>query len=87
MTRWTVPKASLAGIGVFVVGQVLYVIFSYHELLRLVLLGAPGFAAFVAAYLAPRRKMAVGMSMAIRGDAWRTDGSCLSALRRVSGLG
>lgn len=67
MIQWTVPKATLAGIGVFVFGQVLYVGFSHQELLRLVLLGTPGFAAFVAAYLAPRWKIVVGMSMAIYG--------------------
>lgn len=67
MIRWTAPKATLSGIGVFVLGQVLYLAFSHHELLRIVLLGTPGFAAFVAAYLAPRWKMVVGMSMAIYG--------------------
>jgi len=69
MMRWTVPKATLAGIGVFILGQVLYVGFSDHELLRLVLLGTPTFAAFIAAYLAPRWKIVVGMSMAIYGAA------------------
>jgi hypothetical protein len=67
MIRSTIPRASLAGIGVFVLGQVLYVIYSHHELLRLVLLGTPGFSAFVAAFLAPRRKMLVGLSMAVYG--------------------
>lgn len=67
MIRWTVPKATLAGVGVFVLGQVLYLAFSHYDLLRIVLLGTPGFAAFVAAYLAPRWKVAVGMSMAIYG--------------------
>lgn len=63
----SVPRASLAGIAVFVVGNTLYLAFSHYELLRLVLLGTPGFAAFVAAYWAPRWKMAVGMSMAVYG--------------------
>lgn len=67
MIRWSVPKASLAGIAVFVLGDALYLAFSHYELLRFVLLGTPGFAAFVAAYWAPRWKMAVGMSMAIYG--------------------
>ena len=58
---------TLAGIGVFVLGQMAYFEFSHHELLRLLLLGTPGFAAFVAAYLAPRWKIVVGMSMAIYG--------------------
>ena len=60
-------KASLAGIAVFVLGNMLHLAFSHHELLRLLLLGTPGFAAFVAAYWAPRWKMTVGMSMAIYG--------------------
>jgi hypothetical protein len=67
MMHWTAPKAALAGVSVFVLGQVMYYGFSHHELLRLVLLGTPGFAAFVAAYFAPRRKIAIGMSMALYG--------------------
>lgn len=67
MIQWSVLKASLAGVVVFLLGNMLYLAFSYHELLRLLLLGTPGFSAFVAAYLAPRWKMAVGMSMAIYG--------------------
>ena len=31
------------------------------------LLGTPSFAAFVAAYLAPRRKVVIGMTMAVYG--------------------
>jgi hypothetical protein len=69
MIRWSVPKASLAGITVFVLGDALYLAFSHYELLRLVLLCTPGFAAFAAAYWAPRWKMMVGMSMAIYGTA------------------
>lgn|SRR5574340_304187 len=69
MIRWSVPKASLAGIAVFVLGDALYLAFSHYELLRLVLLGTPGFAAFAAAYWAPRWKMAAGMSMAAYGAA------------------
>lgn len=65
MTRWTATKATVAGVCVFVLGQILYVWLAQYELLRLVLLGTPGFAAFVAAYFSPRWKMAVGMSMAI----------------------
>jgi hypothetical protein len=67
MIRWTMTKATVAGIGVFVIGQILYLSFSRFELLRIVLLGTPGFAAFVAAYLAPRWKIVIGMSMAIYG--------------------
>lgn len=67
MIQWSVLKASLAGVAVFVLGNMLYLAFSHHELLRLLLLGTPGFAAFVAAYWAPRWKMAVGMSMAVYG--------------------
>jgi hypothetical protein len=67
MTHWTSPKAVLAGLSVFVLGQAMYYCFVHHELLRLVLLGTPSFAAFVAAYLAPNRKIAIGMSMAVYG--------------------
>lgn len=69
MISWSVPKASLVGIAVFVLGNGLYLAFSHYELLRLVLLGTPGFAAFAAAYWAPRWKMAVGISMAVYGAA------------------
>jgi hypothetical protein len=61
----------LAGISVLILAQVLYVgvllKISHHELLRLILLVVPGLAAFAAAYLAPRRKLLVGLSMAIYG--------------------
>lgn len=71
--RWTIPKAMLAGISVLILAQVLYigvlVKISHHELLRLMLLIAPGIAAFAAAYLAPRRKLLVGLSMAMYGAA------------------
>ena len=73
MMRWTIPKAMLAGISVLVLAQVLYigvlVKISHHELLRLMLLIAPGIASFAAAYLAPRRKLLVGLSMAMYGAA------------------
>lgn len=65
MIQWTVLKATLAGIGVFVAGQALYLALTHHELLRVVLLGTPGFAAFTTAYLAPRWKVVVGTSMAV----------------------
>jgi hypothetical protein len=71
MIRGTVLKAILAGIGVLVLAQVLYVgvllKIAHHEFLRLVLLGAPGFAALVAAYLAPNRKLLIGVSMSFHG--------------------
>ena len=71
MMRWTVVQAALAGIGILILGQILYigvlVKISEHELLRFALLAFPTFAAFVAAYLAPRRKLVVGISMAIFG--------------------
>lgn len=67
MTHWTTPRASLAGISVFVLGQALYVAFSNHEPLRLILLCTPGFAALISAYLAPHWKIFIGMSMAIYG--------------------
>lgn len=67
MIRWTSPKAFLAGLLVFVLGQALYYCFVHNELLRLILLGTPAFSAFVSTYLAPYRKIAMGMSMAVFG--------------------
>ncbi len=71
MIRSTVVKAILAGICILILGQMLYigvlVKINQHELLRLVLLAFPTFAAFIAAYLAPRSKLIVGISMAIFG--------------------
>lgn len=67
MIQWSVLKASLAGVAVFVLGNMLSLAFSHHEIPRLLLLGTPGFAAFIAAYWAPRWKMTAGMSMAIYG--------------------
>lgn len=71
MIRGTVLKAMLAGIGILVVAQILYIgvllKISFHEFLRFVLLVAPGLAALVAAYLAPDRKLLTGVSMALCG--------------------
>src|SRR3569833_2259926 len=71
MMRWTILKAMLAGISVLVLAQILYIgvliKITHHELLRLLLLIAPCLAAFVAANLAPHRKLIVGLSMAIYG--------------------
>ena len=80
MMRWSVAKAVLAGISILMLGQILYigvlVKISQHELLRFTLLAFPALAAFVAAYLAPRHKLVVGISMAIFGASI----SMLSAL-------
>ena len=69
MMRWTLVQAALAGIGILILGNILYIgvllEVSEHELLRSVLFTFPTLAAFVAAYLAPHRKLAVGFSMAI----------------------
>lgn len=71
MMHRTISKATLAGIGVLILAQALYigvlVKITHHELLRLLLLIAPSLAAFIAAYLAPRRKLLVGLSMALYG--------------------
>lgn len=71
MIRWTIPKAILAGISVLVLAQVLYIgvlaKINHYELLRLLLLSSPGLAAFTAAYLAPHRKVVIGISMAMYG--------------------
>ena len=68
MICMTEKKAVLAGIGVLVLAQVLYVgvlvKVGYHEILRSMLLGAPAIAACMAAYLSPSRKMLIGLSMA-----------------------
>ena len=73
MMRCTIPKAMLAGVSVLILAQVLYIgvliKINHHELLRLLLLIAPSISAFVAAYLAPRRKVVVGLSMALYGAA------------------
>jgi hypothetical protein len=80
MIRSTLAKAILAGIGILILGQMLYVgvlvKINQYEVLRFVLLAFPTFAAFIAAYLAPRRKLVVGISMAIFGASI----SMLSAL-------
>ena len=67
MIYWSVLEASLAGVAVIMLGNMSYLALSYYELPRLLLLGTPGLAAFVAAYWSPRWKMAVGMSMAVYG--------------------
>lgn len=71
MIRWTVAKAMMAGISVIIFAQLLYVAvllkIADYELLRLILLGFPCLAAFVAAYWSPCRKISVGVSMAMYG--------------------
>lgn len=71
MSRVTAPRAVLTGIGVLVFAQVLYVgvliKIGHHELLRWILLGAPGFAACITAYLSINRKLLMGVSMALYG--------------------
>jgi hypothetical protein len=71
MIHWTAQRAVLAGIGVLILAQLLYIgvllKINHHELLRWILLGAPGLAAFIAAYSAPNRKLLIGLSMALYG--------------------
>jgi len=66
-------RAFTAGIGVLLAAQILYVgvlaRINHHELLRSVLLAFPFAAAFLTAWLAPRRKMLAGLSMAVFGAA------------------
>lgn len=73
MAHVTAPKVTAAGIGVLILAQVLYVrvlaTISHHKLLRWVLLGAPGFAACITAYLSPNWKLLTGTSMALYGAA------------------
>ena len=71
MINWTLPKAITVGICVFIFAQIMYVgvlvKISHYEILRLILLGSPGFAAFVTAYFAPHQKVVTGTFMAIPG--------------------
>lgn len=71
MSRVTAARAVLAGIGVLVFAQVLYILvlfqIDHYELLRWMLLGAPGLAACITAYLSPNRKLLMGISMALYG--------------------
>ena len=73
MIRWSMLKAGMIGISVLILGHVLYFLVLVgvrnHELLRVGLLFFPGIAAFATAYFAPRRKILMGISMAIYGAA------------------
>jgi hypothetical protein len=67
MIRGTMFKASIVGIAVLVLANVLWLgvllEVRFHETLRVALYFFPGFAAFFATYLAPRRKILMGLSM------------------------
>lgn len=71
MTTSTETKAVLIGVAVLVFGNALWLAVlsdvRYSELLRLVLLTFPGVSAFLVAYLAPRRNVMLGISMAFWG--------------------
>lgn len=71
MMRWTMLRAWMVGISVLILGHVLYFLVLLevrnYELLRVALLFFPSIAAFVTAYFAPRRKILMGISMAVYG--------------------
>jgi hypothetical protein len=73
MIRLTIYRALLAGIGVLVLGQVLYIgvliKISYYDFLYWMLLGTPALAACIAAYMSPKWKLLTGISMAFFGAA------------------
>jgi hypothetical protein len=71
MIRQTATKAIVIGVAVLVLANALWLAVllevKFHELLRIALLGFPSPAAFLVAYLAPRGKIVLGMSMALWG--------------------
>lgn len=61
-------KAFLTGISIYTFGCIIYIVTLGHELIQLIeliLLGTPGFSAFVAVYLSPRHKIAMGPLLAV----------------------
>lgn len=71
MIQPTVTKAVVVGIAVLVLANVLWLgvlwEVKFYELLRMTLLIFPGIASFLVAYLAPRGKIVLGISMAAWG--------------------
>lgn len=71
MIKQTVTTTTLIGIAVLVLANVLWLGMAwetkFYESLRVVLLFFPSLAALLVAYLAPRRKILVGISMAVWG--------------------
>jgi len=71
MSRWTVSGAMLAGIGILLVMHFMYILVMVdarrYELLRLVLFGFPVVASFLVAFLAPRWKFVLAMSLSVFG--------------------
>ena len=71
MVTWTPKKAWRLGLALLVGGHLMWwgVLLegAYAETLRLALFFVPALAAFLVAYLAPRRKMLLGMSMGVCG--------------------
>lgn len=68
---WTMTKAWLLGLALLVAGHLLWwgVLLEgpYAETLRIALFFVPALAAFLVAYLAPRHKVLLGMSMGLLG--------------------
>ncbi|QBC43324.1 hypothetical protein [Iodobacter fluviatilis] len=72
MIHQTMLKAIIVGVSVLVLAQVLYIgvllRIEHHDVLRILLLFFPCISAFLSACIAPRRKLLIGMSMAIWGS-------------------
>jgi|ERR1700682_3435624 len=71
MNQPTMTKAVVVGIAVLILANVLWlgVLWEvrFYELVRVTLLIFPSIASFLVAYLAPRRKIVLGISMAVWG--------------------
>jgi hypothetical protein len=71
VVAWTMTKAWLLGLALLVAGHLLWwgVLLdgAYSEALRVALFFVPAVAAFLVAYLAPRRKLLLGISMGLCG--------------------
>ena len=71
MIRWTILKAVLLGVGTLVAAHLIYLFDLMtpgpHEFLDVALLLVPGVASFASTYVAPKRKVLVGMSLALFG--------------------
>ena len=71
MIRWTILKAVLLGVGTLVAAHLIYLFDLMtpgpQEFLDVALLLVPGVASFASTYVAPKRKVLVGMSLALFG--------------------
>jgi hypothetical protein len=71
ITRWTMTKAWLVGVALIVLAHLLWWVVLMEVplggVLRVLLYVLPVLAAFTVAYLAPRQKLLLGMSMSLCG--------------------